>query len=110
MVLLRPQLEHCACKMQHRLCRSHTSTSTQKAAIYFVQLLAHEAKTQNLAIDAYSQELQCHLKALGVGAWERTSKEIEMHGHLCGNRWVGKASDLMCCKDVEGIVPAGQHT
>ena len=49
-------------------------------------------------------------KALGVGAWERTSKEIEMHGHLCGNRWVGKASDLMCRKDVEGIVPAGLHT
>ena len=46
----------------------------------------------------------------GRRRWELTSKEIEMDSHLCGNRWVGEASDLMCRKDIEGVVPAGQHT
>ena len=45
-----------------------------------------------------------------AGHREVTSKEIEMDSHLCGNRRVGKASDLMCRKDIEGVVPAGQDT
>ena len=49
MVLLRPQLEHCACKMQHELCSPRTIDSTQKAAIHFAYWLTHEAQAQGLS-------------------------------------------------------------
>ena len=50
------------------------------------------------------------IQEAGCGRMELTAKEIEMDSHLGGHRWVRKASDLMRRKDIERVVPAGQHT
>lgn len=40
----------------------------------------------------------------------RTSKEIEMHCHLGGNRRVCKPRNVMSRKNVEGVTPVtGEH-